>query len=56
VDVLVFANNSVYERDIVPEAVEIIKNLVDEGVISEERINQSYSRIMAAKSKFTTEK
>ena len=56
VDVLVFANNSVYERDIVPEAVEIIKNLVDEGVITEERINQSYSRIMAAKSKFTTEK
>lgn len=49
VDVLVFANNSVYQPDIVPEAVDIIKELINEGVINEERIDQSYQRIMRAK-------
>lgn len=49
VDVLVFANNSVYQPDIVPEAVNIIKELINEGVITEERIDQSYQRIMNAK-------
>ena len=49
VDVLVFANNSVYDPDIVPRVTGIIKNLIDEGVLSEERIRESYNRIMAAK-------
>lgn len=49
VDVLVFANNSVYEPDIVPEIVEIIKQMVENGTISEERIEESYRRIMDAK-------
>lgn len=49
VDVLIFANNSVYDPDIVPTSVEIIMNLIEEGVITEERIDESYQRIMAAK-------
>lgn len=49
VDVLVFANNSVYEPDIVPETVEIIKQMVENGTITEERIEESYQRIMDAK-------
>ena len=49
VDVLIFANNSVYDPDIVPTSVEIILNLIEEGVITEERIDESYQRIMAAK-------
>lgn len=49
VDILIFANNSVYDPEIVPKAVQIIKNLIDEGKISEERIDQSYHRIMTAK-------
>lgn len=49
VDVLVFANNSVYDREIIPTSVSIIKNLLDEGEITEEMINESYERIMAAK-------
>jgi len=53
VDVLVFANNSVYHRDIVPEAVRIIKDLIDEGVITEERIDESYYRIIQAKNRLT---
>ncbi|TVR17101.1 MAG: glycoside hydrolase family 3 protein [Balneolaceae bacterium] len=49
VDVLVFANNSVYDPDIVPRVIGIIKDLIEEGAISEERIQESYNRIMAAK-------
>lgn len=49
VDILIFANNSIYEPDIVPDAIGIIKKLIDEGAIAEERIRESYNRIMAAK-------
>ncbi|MFU8811726.1 MAG: glycoside hydrolase family 3 protein [Balneolaceae bacterium] len=49
VDILVFANNSVYEEEVVPEVVSLIHSLIDEGIITEERINQSYRRITTAK-------
>lgn len=49
VDVLVFANNSVYDPDIVPTAVEIILNLIEEGEIAEERIHEAYDRIITQK-------
>jgi beta-N-acetylhexosaminidase len=49
VDVVIFANNSVYDPGIVPKAVSIIKNLVEAGEITEERIDESYRRIMKAK-------
>ena len=39
VDILVFANNSVYEEDIAERAVGIIKKLVLKGNISRERID-----------------
>lgn len=45
VDILVFANNSVYDPDIIPKSVEIIKELLVNGEISEEQIDQSYERI-----------
>ena len=45
VDILLFANNSIYEPDIVPRTVEIIKKLLDDGRIEEERISRSYERI-----------
>lgn len=45
VDVLVFANNSVYDPNIVPKAVAIIKKLVEDGVITKERIHESWVRI-----------
>ena len=50
VDILVFANNSVYEEDIAERAVGIIKKLVLKGNISRERIDQSYRRILHLKS------
>lgn len=49
VDVVVFGNNSVYQPDIVPQAVKIIKDLIGSGEISVDRINQSYNRIMDVK-------
>jgi beta-N-acetylhexosaminidase len=49
-DMLVFSNNiSVFNDDIVPDAVSTIRKLVDEGKISKERIRQSYNRIMKLK-------
>ncbi len=45
VDILTFANNSVYEEDVVARAVAHVKQLVEEGTISEARIDKSYQRI-----------
>lgn len=49
VDMVVFANNSVYDPDIVPKVVEILVSLVEDGTLSEERIAESYNRIMQQK-------
>ncbi len=52
VDILSFANNSVYDKEIVPKAHKIIKKLIEEGFISREQIDQSYRRIKAMKERF----
>lgn len=49
VDVLVFANNSVYDPEIVPKVISTIKTYVENGDISEERIKESYIRIIESK-------
>jgi beta-N-acetylhexosaminidase len=49
VDILGFANNSIYDEEIVPTVHAIIKKLVEEGSISEERIDESYQRIRKLK-------
>lgn len=48
-DVLLFGNNLVYDRDIVKKAHAIVRKLVEKGVVSRERINASYARIMRLK-------
>ena len=48
-DILLFGNNIDFDRDIVPKAHAIIKNLLNEGKISTKRIEQSYARIMRLK-------
>ncbi len=50
-DVIIFGNNLVYDPDIAWKARDIILNLVREGHISRERIDESYERIMQLKSK-----
>lgn len=51
VDILLFANNSVFEEDIATRALGIIKKLLSRGEISPERINESYKKIMKLKEK-----
>ncbi|MEL7832547.1 glycoside hydrolase family 3 protein [Fodinibius sp. Rm-B-1B1-1] len=50
VDILTFGNNSIYDPNIVPKAHQIIKELVQEGTISKQRITESYNKIMELKS------
>lgn len=56
VDMLSFANNSIFDEEIVAKAHRIIKELVEEGEITEERINRSYRRIMDLKEKYLVAK
>ena len=49
VDILVFANNSVFEEDIASKAGAILERLVRQGEIPAARIDASYRRIMALK-------
>jgi beta-N-acetylhexosaminidase len=49
VDILIFANNSVYEEDIASRVTATIRALVDRGDIPAERIDTSYRRIMKLK-------
>ena len=49
VDILVFGNNSIYDPQIVPKSVQIIKDLINQGRITEERIEESYQRIINTK-------
>jgi len=52
VDILSFANNSIFDEEIAAKAHRIIHELIDEGSLSEERINKSYRRIMKLKRKY----
>jgi beta-N-acetylhexosaminidase len=53
-DILVFANNTaVYDPKIAEKASGIIRRMVDEGIISPLRIEESYRRIMTLKETVT---
>jgi beta-N-acetylhexosaminidase len=54
VDLLTFANNSVYEPEVAAQAIAAIKQLVSAGVVTEERIDASYRRIQRMKSRLLT--
>jgi len=49
VDVLAFGNNLIYDPEIAIKTHRIIKRLVMNGEIPEERINESYNRVMKLK-------
>ncbi|MBN1431607.1 MAG: glycoside hydrolase family 3 protein [Methanomicrobiaceae archaeon] len=51
-DIILFANNIVYDKRIADNATGLIKELIQEGKISEERINESYDRIIRLKMKY----
>ncbi|NLO19168.1 MAG: glycoside hydrolase family 3 protein [Ignavibacteria bacterium] len=50
-DILLFANNSGFDQDIAKKAISTIKKLLKAGKISEERIEESFNRIMELKKK-----
>ncbi len=54
VDMLVVANNSVYEEDIATRTIALIKRLVQAGNIPETRIDESYQRIQRLKQRLQT--
>ncbi|PLX68262.1 MAG: glycoside hydrolase family 3 [Denitrovibrio sp.] len=49
VDILVFGNNLHYDEKIVPRVISIIKKMVQDGTITEKRIETSYQRIINLK-------
>ncbi|MEM7344240.1 MAG: glycoside hydrolase family 3 N-terminal domain-containing protein [Chloroflexota bacterium] len=49
VDIVAIANNSVYEPDIVARSARLIRQWVDDGTVSEARIDESYQRIQRLK-------
>ena len=55
VDILVFGNNAAYDPAIALKASEIIKSLLARKVITPERIEQSYCRIMKIKQRYHLE-
>ena len=51
VDILIFANNLIYDEEIAIKAQQIIKDLINSGKIKRTRIEESYNRIMKLKQK-----
>jgi beta-N-acetylhexosaminidase len=51
VDILAFANNSVFDPDVAASAIGIIRKAVQDGKVGEERIDRSYARITRLKSR-----
>ena len=49
VDIVMLANNTLYQEDAVPRAHHCIRELVENGGISEERIDESCVRIARLK-------
>ena len=49
VDVLTIAQQQVYEPGIVASTIDLIEGLVNDGSLSEARIDESYQRIQALK-------
>lgn len=51
VDILAIANNSIYDADVGARTINIVSQLVRDGKISPERIEQSYQRIQRLKAR-----
>lgn len=49
-DILLFGNNMEYDPDLLPKIQGVMRELVENGTVSRERLEQSYIRIMRLKS------
>jgi beta-N-acetylhexosaminidase len=56
VDMLVFGNNLSYNEHCVEQAVDMIRRLVKQGRISEERINESWQRVTMLKRRLSVKR
>jgi len=56
VDLLLFGNNTSYDPAIASKATEIIRSLLQKKIITPERIDQSYQRIMELKNRYLSGK
>jgi len=56
VDLLLFGNNASYDPAIASKATEIIRSLLQKKIITPERIDQSYQRIMELKNRYLSGK
>ena len=51
-DLLILSNNNqTYDENIAENAIQIIKKAIDDGKVSEQKINESYERIQKLKQK-----
>jgi beta-N-acetylhexosaminidase len=55
IDILLFGNNTSYDPAIAAKATEIINSLIQQKIITPERIDQSYQRIMRLKNRYLSE-
>ena len=51
VDLFIFGNNLNYDPDLIPRAIDCLQELFKDGLIQEDRIDQSLKRIDNLKSK-----
>ena len=49
IDILTIAQQQVYEPGIVGRTIDLVEGFVRDGTLSEDRIDESYARIMALK-------
>jgi len=55
VDILLFGNNTSYDPAIALTATDIINSLIQQKIITPERIDQSYRRILTLKNRYHSE-
>ena len=49
VDIIMVANNSAFDPDVLPYTIKLVLRLIHNGTITKQRIEESYSRIIAMK-------
>jgi|GEM_PF-491783 len=54
-DILLFGNNLVYDPDVAVKAAGIVRSMVEDGTIGEDRVARSYRRIMTLKHRWDEE-
>ncbi|MEZ4862605.1 MAG: glycoside hydrolase family 3 N-terminal domain-containing protein [Caldilineaceae bacterium] len=51
IDIIAIANNSIYDEQVLVKGIAVIERLLDEGKLTEARIEQSYQRVMELKAR-----